>query len=248
MPDEPVELGGDLRARDVRLRRLLLQDRVHRLDRRPALECPPARQHLVEDASEREDVRPRVGRLPSHLLGRHVTDGPEESPGVRGLRERRRLRVVALRDQPLLGEPEVEDLHAPVRRDEEVLGLEVPVDDPLLVRRREAAGHLHGPVEGLARRGTPRRQSLSQRLAFEELHDENGDAPADFFEGVDRRDVRVVQRGQQLRLTFEAGSSSPRLRRTPPAGPSARRRGRGACPSPCRPLPFPPRRSGRGLS
>ena len=41
-----------------------------------------------------------------------------------------------------LGETEVEDLHAPVGRDEDVLRLQVAMDDALLVRGREAARDL----------------------------------------------------------------------------------------------------------
>ena len=40
--------------------------------------------------------------------------------------------------QEQLGQAEVEDLDVPVLRDKDVLGLDVAVDDPLLVRRGEA--------------------------------------------------------------------------------------------------------------
>ena len=55
-----------------------------------------------------------------------------------------------------LGQAEVEDLDPPVLRHEHVLGLQVPVDDPLLVRGGEALGDLHRVVDRLARRDRAR--------------------------------------------------------------------------------------------
>ena len=75
----------------------------------------------------------------------------------------------------LLGEAEVEDLRAAVLREDDVLGLEVPVDDPAFVRRRETARDLHAELHGLADRQGSRRDPLAQRLAVHELHDEDGD-------------------------------------------------------------------------
>ena len=49
-----------------------------------------------------------------------------------------------------LGQPEVEDLDVPVPRDEHVLGLEVPVDDSALVRRRESLRDLEPRSPSLA--------------------------------------------------------------------------------------------------
>jgi hypothetical protein len=49
------------------------------------------------------------------------------------------------------GQAEVEDLHLPVARDEDVLRLQIAVDDPFFVGSGEAARHLLGEVDGLAR-------------------------------------------------------------------------------------------------
>ena len=75
-----------------------------------------------------------------------------------------------------LGEAEVEDLHAAVVGDEDVLGLQVPVDDPLLVRRREAADDLERVVDRLARRELAAGEDRAQRLALEQLLDDVGRA------------------------------------------------------------------------
>ena len=60
---------------------------------------------------------------------------------------------IAARDV-VAGEAEVEDLDVAVLRQEDVLGLDVAVDDPLLVGRGEPLGDLPGDVEGPPRGGT----------------------------------------------------------------------------------------------
>jgi hypothetical protein len=92
----------------------------------------------------------------------------------------------------------------PGARDEDVVGLQVPVDDPALVRRGEALRDLQAVVDRLPLRklSTAVEPSL-QRLSFEQLRDRVGNAvvPA---EVVDREDVRVRERGDRQRLALEA--------------------------------------------
>ncbi len=92
-----------------------------------------------------------------------------------------------------------------VLRDKEVLGLEVPVDDSFLMGRREAFGDLQGVVDDLPLGDRPRVQLVAQRRLFEELHHEDvaGRGAGDFFEGENRRDVRVVQCCERARLAPE---------------------------------------------
>src|SRR5439155_1516928 len=77
----------------------------------------------------------------------------------------------------LAGQPEIEDLDAAIRGQENVLGLQVAVDDAPAVRRGEALGDRKPDL----RRGAPgnRRaaQPLAQRLSLKELGDEEGDSP-----------------------------------------------------------------------
>jgi hypothetical protein len=51
----------------------------------------------------------------------------------------------------LFGEPEIDNLHAPVARDQDVVGLEVAMDESGGVRGRETIGDLQGEVEQPAR-------------------------------------------------------------------------------------------------
>ena len=81
---------------------------------------------------------------------------------------RRRLGARQLR------QAEVEDLDPAVAGEEHVLGLQVAVDDALLVRGGEAARDLERVVERLARRERARREPVAQRLALEQLRDDVG--------------------------------------------------------------------------
>jgi hypothetical protein len=132
-----------------------------------------------DDAAQREDVRPRVDDEATHLLGRHVADRPEHGPGVGRASERGRHRVRgrALAASLLLPrQPEVQDLQATVLGHEQVLGLEVAVEDTLLVRRGQAARRLRadtaGPERGgrrlaaPARAGDRRRPGDPRRIRF----------------------------------------------------------------------------------
>ena len=94
-----------------------------------------------------------VDSLAAHLLGRHVADGADHGPRVGLAPQRGRLRVASRRGRGLLllREAEVEDLEATIARHHQVLGLEVPMHDALLVGRREAVRGLGGIVGRHAR-------------------------------------------------------------------------------------------------
>ena len=83
--------------------------------------------------------------MPARLLGAHVGRCTENNAfgGAAG-RYRRRLRrlgacAVASRR---FGEPEIEHLHGAVGRDLDVGRLQIPVDDPSLMRRVERISNL----------------------------------------------------------------------------------------------------------
>ena len=71
--------------------------------------------------------------------------------------------------------PKSRILRWPSLRDEEVLGLQVPVDDALLVGGGETLGDLERVVHGLLLRDRTGVELPAQRLAFQKLHDGVGD-------------------------------------------------------------------------
>jgi hypothetical protein len=105
-----------------------------------------------------------------------------------------------------LGETEVEDLDPPVLRDEQVLGLEIPVDDALLVGGREPPRDLDRVVERLARRQRPGSETAAKGFALQELGDDVRRAVVG-PDVVDRRDVRVVQESRGSGLLLEAAEA-----------------------------------------
>ena len=144
------------------------------------------RKRAVPRASRRGSRRrkrcPNAGRPASaHLLGRHVAERAEHhawlacSPVVVGRSEAgpRLCRGIEL------GQAEIQDLHPPVLRHEDVLGLQVAMDDPLLVRRCQPVRDLQRVVRAPCVAGRVRAgEAAPQRLAFEQLLDDVGSAVA----------------------------------------------------------------------
>jgi hypothetical protein len=203
--DDVIQRRRDVAARLRQLGRFLHQDRRHRLGVGVPAESHLSREQLVEDCAERKDVRSMVDGKPLDLLRRHVARGPHDDTGLGVLRAGRGagLRIGARRLLDPLGQPEIQDLDAPVLRDDEVLGLEVPMDDPSVVRGREATRDLEAPVDGLLLRDGTGEELRAQRVAFEKLGDRVSDALVS-AEVVNREDVRMRQRRDGLRLSLEA--------------------------------------------
>ena len=130
----------------VELPGLRVEDRVPALDGRLTGERELRREALVENGAEREEIAARVGDAAAHLLGRHVPGGAHDRARLRQ-RQRAGGRRRALGGA---GHAEVEDLHLPVARDEQVVGLEISVNDALLVHRGEAVGDLRRELDDAA--------------------------------------------------------------------------------------------------
>ena len=85
----------------------------------------------------------------------------------------------------------------------DVRGLQIAVNDALLVRGFERLGDLLRDGQRFVERNRAARDALREIVALDELHHERGDAAA-FFEAVDRGDVRMIQRGEHFRFALEA--------------------------------------------
>ncbi len=148
------------------------------------------------------------------MYGSVPTTRPVDGQGpVPGRQPRQRVFRRFRSDCP--GEAEVEELHARLRQ-HDVRGLEVPVDDPAAVRRVERPGDLRAVTQRLLERQWPSRESRLERLAFDQLHDEDvarrrrggsgRGRTGNFFERIEGGDPGMVQAREQLRLALEAPS------------------------------------------
>ena len=103
-----------------------------------------------------------------------------------------------------LRQTEVEHLHGAVGADLDVGGLQIAMDDALLVRGFERLGDLAGDGQGVGKIGDrdPRAMMRGQILALDQLHHERRDA-ARLLEAVDRGDVRMIQRREHFGFALE---------------------------------------------
>ena len=135
--------------------------------------------------------------MTTHLLGRHVLDRAENGAGFGdGFAHRR-----PVADQ--LGETEIEDLDAPVFRQEDVRRLQIAVNDPNRVRGSEAAGDAERNFDRGGGRERASAKALRERFAIEKLGDQIGAAV--LFPCIEHGDhVGVVEASHRLRFGLEA--------------------------------------------
>jgi len=138
-----------------------------------------------------------IDRLAPGLLGTHIGCRSQDHPRItqhHGRGERRRIRQIGLRRGVVRGfrQPEIEDLHLPLRRERDVRRLEVAVHNPFLVRRLEGIGNLPRDPNCVVKRQRALFEPLGERRAFDELEHEKARALL-LLESMDLRDVRMIE-------------------------------------------------------
>jgi hypothetical protein len=135
------------RTRDdrARRRRIDLGRDAQDFQRRSRLELERsrARQQLVQDDAERVDVTGHRGRLATDLLGAGVVRR-EHAPHRCGHRDRG---ATVGREQ--LRDSEVEEPRRAVLRDQDVVGLQITMNDEMLVRELHCVAHDEKQLEAL---------------------------------------------------------------------------------------------------
>ena len=148
---------------------------------------------------------------------------PRIIPRMRGTRHRGRLRRLAS-DASVpnaFARPKSSTFTAPVGRDLDVRGLQIAMDDAL------ARAPLRAPRRSVARSAAPRRRHRARARGMDSVSPSTSSTRADvassaepstaFLDSVDRRDLRMVECGQDLALPgVIARRRSDRVR--PPSG------------------------------
>ena len=180
----------------------LLAENPQRLGQRELrqLSREPAAHQLESDDPQRVDVRPRVDvGQPARLLRAHVVQGADHLAGRRHTEAARFVRPEHARDA------EVQHLRPSTLLDEDVAGLQVAVDDAVLVRVLHGVADVREQLE--TRPHVERSGVLQERPAVDELHGEVREGPqraGESARGVDLGDRGVPQTREQLRLQLEA--------------------------------------------
>ena len=160
------------------------------------------RDHLVQHAPEREDVGGCVGRQPLQLLRRHVLQCADQCPHAGERLLRRDVRHPCAQGHGgRLGQSKVQQPR-PALGEHDVAGLQVSMDDGGLVRCGKAVSDLDAGSEGLVDGQLPARETLGERLALQELHDQEVGAVL-MADVEERADVRVRERRDGLGFPIE---------------------------------------------
>ena len=85
----------------------------------------------------------------------------------------------------------------------DVRGLQIAMDDPLLVRRFERLRDLLRDRQRLVEWNRAARDALGERRPLDQFHHERRAHRLLFSEAVDGRDVGMIQRGEDLRFALE---------------------------------------------
>ena len=186
--DQIAETGGQAGADPIHPWRMLGEHLPQGLRRALPAEGRASGKHLVEQDSQREEVRALVRSLAARLLGGHRVEGAEQGTVLRD-------HGIVGRPDTHLGEAEVEDLGASPGGDHHVLGLEGAVDEPRGMGGGEPLGDLaRQPHRGLRFQAPGLGQGGGQRPALDVLQDD-AVARGVLKQVVDLHDGRMAEAG-----------------------------------------------------
>ena len=153
-----------------------------------------AREHFEQYDPQRVEVGTGIGWKPRQLLRRHV------ARGATAFSDSAEAEILG---QARAGQAEIAEQHGAVGADEEITGLEIPMDDVGCVNGAQSLTDLNG--EGACLRGRKTvypAQQIGQAFAFHPIHGDQG--PAVHLADVMHADhVFVADPGCQHEFSFE---------------------------------------------
>jgi hypothetical protein len=141
----------------------------------------------------------RLSTVFPRLLRRHVCGRSHDLAGDRAAHRNRRRFGRSARECGLghLRQAEIQHLHRTIRFELDVRGLQVTMDDALLVRGLERVGDLVGDRQRLVERHRTVVDAVGERRPLDQLHHEIVGADV-----VDVADVRMIQRRDGVDFTL----------------------------------------------
>ena len=171
--DDPYQVRRDSGDAVAEFRRIIVEDRRHGLRPGVARERAAPCEEFVKDRAKRKQVGAMIDRQSAHLFRRHVPDGPQHDArfGRRWCGSQHACGNGLIPRQ--LRQAKVENLDAIVAGDENVLGFQIAMGDPLFVGRGKPVRDRQRQLNRLANPERTGTQPIAQRLALEQLrHDE----------------------------------------------------------------------------
>ena len=188
-----------------------VNDGRQHIGRTVAAERPLPREHLVEDAAKRPEVRASVHGFAPRLLGTHVRRRPEDDAGLGRMRAQRRR--AASRPPPRcsrtsrpLASPKSSTFTVPSSRTLMFAGFRSRWMIPCSCAASRASAICEAIASASLMGIAPLRDPIGERRALDQLHHQ-GVYAVGVFEPVDLRDVRMIERREHLRFSPEAGEA-----------------------------------------
>lgn len=192
-----LEFGGELWIEDARRNRRAVKDGVEEFAGGEFRERTLARGHLVEDETGGVEIGARVEIGAEELFRGHVGKGASER-----LRFELRLRDGFGKRHAEPGETEIKDFEAAILSDEEIGGLEIAMNDGVIVGGDESIDKLKGESEEFGFGERADGEALAERLSGNVLHDEKVGAALS-VEIVDGGDVGMIELGERVGFVVE---------------------------------------------
>jgi hypothetical protein len=184
--------------------RLRSEHARERFGRRAPAERRGAGQQFVEDDAKGPDVCLAARRVASRLFGAHIRGTPHDDAGL-GANPRHRGGAVG-GSRKGFRQPEVQHLDRAIRAHLDVGRFQIAMDDPLFVRRFHGLRDLPGDGKCFSGGDRTPRDAVRERRPVDQLHHQR-DRGSRSFQAVDRRDVRMIERGEDLGLTLKPSQS-----------------------------------------